>query len=258
LIDLDVRAAPIEGVISASEVALSVDNSAEDQFKHNTSSLLTIDGEVRTSIIVDPLNGRLPLRDDGMDNTFDGKWLAVGFGEFDGPELAGPGPRCLIDFGALPPAGPIVPISPNFQFVQTENYVLLYIEAGAELRIIRLDDEHNSDTGGKWRGDSIGYWEGNTLIVHTNNFNPQSSAPQLRMSESLDVDERFTIISKNEIFYQFTITDMNVYTQAFSGELILGRMPDGAKLYDYACHEGNYSLPGILAGARRQELDTAN
>ena len=74
-------------------------------------------------------------------------------------------------------------------------------------------------------------------------------------SELFEVHERFTLISDDEIFYRYTVTDPNIYTQSFTGELILSRMPAGDKLYDYACHEGNYSLPGILAGARRQERD---
>jgi len=258
LAELEDRFAPLEDTSSAPEVVESVDNSAEDQFKEDYSNLLTIDGEVRTSIIVEPSNGRLPLRQNAIENTFDGQWMAAGFKDFDGPEMAGPGPRCLIDFGALPPAGPIVPISPNFKFVQTEHYVVLYIEAGAELRVIRLNSEYKPIPGGRWRGDSIGEWQGGTLVVHTNNFNPQSSAPQLRMSELLEVEEQFTPISDSEIFYRFTATDPNVYTQPFSGELILSRMPEGEKIFDYACHEGNYSLPGILAGARRQDVYSAD
>ena len=132
---LDERAAPLEGAIEAPEVTVFVDNSAEYQFYKRVENVLRIDGEYRTSIVVDPLNGRIPLRDDALENTFRGEWRQAGFKNLDGPEMAGPGPRCLLDFGPVPPAGPIVPISANFQFVQNENYVVLYIEAGAELRI---------------------------------------------------------------------------------------------------------------------------
>lgn len=257
-VELDEREAPLQGKIEAPEAKLFVENAAEDQFKQRVSNVLVVNGEYRTSIVIDPANGQMPLREDWLDNTFTGKALAAGFGPLDGPELAGPGPRCLIDFGALPPAVPIVPLSPNYQFVQNENYVLLYIEAGAETRIIPLTDEHQTDTHKKWRGDSIGKWEGNTLVVHTNNFHPQSESFVLRTSEYLEVEEHFTIVSENEIFYRFTITDSEIYTQPFTGELSIRRMPANEKIYDYACHEGNYSLPGILAGARRQELDEAN
>lgn len=253
--EMAARAAPIDGPITAPEVAESVSNSAEDQFKNPVVNVLQVQGDYRTSIIIDPPNGRLPLREDAMENTFDGVFLEAGHGEFDGPELVGPGPRCLVDFGAMPPAVPIVPLSPNYQFVQTEEYIVLYIEAGAELRVIRLDAERLNSVHKNWRGDSIGHWEGNTLKVQTVNFHPQSSAPQTRMSGALEIEEEFSLVSENEIFYRFTVTDPNVYTDSYTGELTLNRMPEGDKIYDYACHEGNYTLPGILAGARRQEID---
>ena len=253
---LDERAAPLEGVIEAPEVTIFVDNSAEYQFYKRVENVLRIDGEYRTSIVVDPLNGRIPLRDDALENTFRGEWRQAGFKNLDGPEMAGPGPRCLLDFGPVPPAGPIVPISANFQFVQNENYVVLYIEAGAELRIIRLSDEHQTESHKKWRGDSIGYWEGNSLVVHTNNVHPQSSSFVLRASELFEVRERFTLVSENEIFYRFTITDPKIYTQSWTGEMMLNRMPEHDRIYDYTCHEGNYSLPGILAGARRLDRES--
>lgn len=256
--ELDDREAPIEGAIEAPEIAQSVSNSAEDQFKDRVFNVLKVNGEFRTSIVIDPPNGQLPLRDDARDNTFRGKFRALGFKDFDGPEMAGPGERCLLDFGTVPPAVPIVPLSPNYQFVQNEDYVVLYIEAGAELRIIRLSEEPLPNVHKNWRGDSIGYWEGNSLLVHTSNVHPQSASFVQLASESFELEERFTIISDNEIFYRFTITDPEIYTQPFRGELTLNRMPAGVKLYDYACHEGNYSLPGILAGARRQEMDAEN
>lgn len=256
--ELDEREAPLVGKIEPPEKKLSVDNTAEDQFKNRVFNVLKINDEYRTSIVIDPPDGRVPLREDALENTFRGKWRVAGYENLDGPEMAGPGARCLLDFGALPPAGPVVPLSPNYQFVQSENYVVLYIEAGAELRIIRLSNEHQVDVHKKWRGDSIGYWEGNSLIVHSNNFHPQSSSFVLRASELIEVEERFTIISENEIFYRFTITDPDIYTQPLVGELMLTRMPQGDKLYDYTCHEGNYSLPGILAGARRQEADATD
>jgi hypothetical protein len=255
--ELDEREAPLVGKIEAPEAKPFVDNTAEDQFTQRVANLLVVDGEYRTSIVVDPANGRMPLREDWLDNTFTSKALAAGCGPLDGPELAGPGPRCLIDFGPLPPAVAIVPLSPNYQIVQNEHYIMIYIEAGAETRIIRLSDEHQTATHKKWRGDSIGKWEGNTLVVHTNNFHPQSESFVMRSSELFEVEERFTLLSENEIFYRFTITDSKIYTQPFTGELAIRKMPADEKIYDYACHEGNYSLPGILAGARVQERDAA-
>ncbi|MFL2855775.1 MAG: hypothetical protein ACJZ8E_05250 [Pseudohongiellaceae bacterium] len=256
--EMEAREAPIEGPIEAPEIKPLVDNTAEDQFKIRITNVLTIDGEHRTSILVDPPNGRLPFREDWEANTFRGKLQAQGVNPLDGPEGAGAGPRCLIDFGAAPPAGPIVPLSANFQFVQNEDYVILYIEAGAETRFIRLREDHQNPVHKKWHGDSIGRWEGNTLHVETRNFHPQSSTFVLRTSPLLELDEQFTPVSDNEIFYRFTYTDPDIYTESFTGELMLRRMPEGQRLFDYTCHEGNYSLPGILAGARRQELDATD
>lgn len=255
--ELDEREAPLTGEIAAPEVREFVSNTAEDQFKNRVSNILVVNGEYRTSIVTEPANGRMPLREDWLENTFTGKFLAQGYGELDGPEMAGPGARCLLDFGTLPPAVRIVPLSPNYQFVQNENYVILYIEAGGELRIIPLSDQHQTSAHMKWRGDSIGHWEGNTLIVHSTNFHPQSESFVMRSSELFEAVERFTLVSEDEIFYQFTITDPAIYTEPFSGELSIRRMLADEKIYDYTCHEGNYSLPGILAGARRQELDAA-
>jgi hypothetical protein len=253
--ELDAREAPIDGPIVAPEVTNVVTNSAEDQFKDRVFNVLRVNGEYRTSIVIDPPNGRLPFREDWANNTFRGQFRQRGFNDFDGPEMAGPGERCLLDFGAVPPAVPIVPLSPNYQIVQNEDYAVIYIEAGAELRVVRLSDEHQSALHKKWRGDSIGYYEGNSLVVTTRNLHPQSSSFVMRATELMEVQERFTLVSENEIFYQFTITDPNIYTQPFSGELSLRRMREGDKIYDYTCHEGNYALPGILAGARRLEVD---
>lgn len=255
--ELVARAAPVEDLQTMPEVADFVSNSAEEVFMEDNTNHLTINGEVRTSILIEPSNGRLPYKNPEERKTFASDWRAAGFKDLDGPEMAGAGPRCLIDYGALPPAGPIVPISPHFKIIQTENYVAMYIEAGAELRIIRLSDQVKPQAGGRWHGDSLGRWEGDSLVVHTNNFNPQSTDFVLQMSEMLEITERFTPISETEILYRFTISDPNVYTEDFTGELIMHRMPIGQKLYSYECHEGNYSLPGMLAGARRLDmLDT--
>lgn len=253
--ELDQREAPLVGAIVAPEVTTVVSNSAEDQFKDRVFNALRVNGEYRTSILIDPPNGRLPLRDDWANNTFQGKFRQLGFNDFDGPEMAGAGERCLLDFGPVPPAVPIVPLSPNYQLVQNRDYVVVYVEAGAELRIIHLTNPDLPESHKKWRGDSIGYFEGNSLVVKTNNLHPQSSSFVMAATDAMEVDERFTIISENEIHYEFTITDPNIYTQPFSGELTLRRMREGDKIYDYACHEGNYALPGILAGARRLEMD---
>jgi hypothetical protein len=103
----------------------------------------------------------------------------------------------------------------------------------------------------KWMGDSVGRWEGDTLVVETRGFNPQQSFRGA--SENLQVVERFSRVSDSEILYSFTVEDSTIFSQAFTGELMFNARPARESMYEYACHEGNYALAGILAGARELE-----
>ena len=108
-------------------------------------------------------------------------------------------------------------------------------------------------------GDPVASWEGDTLVVHSNNFRPeQSSSRSITLSDEFELTERYTLVSKNEILYEFTVLDSKAYERPFSGERILTRNRPEERVYEYACHEGNYSLPGILAGARRLDLVQGN
>ena len=125
-----------------------------------------------------------------------------------------------------------------------------------DARVIRLNDEHFGNGIRNWMGDSVGRWEGDTLVVHSKNFRPeQSSGRSIQMSEQFEVIERYRIVDDGEILYSFTVHDDQAYTQPFTGERILSRNPPEERIYEFACHEGNYSLSGILAGARRQEVE---
>ena len=146
----------------------------------------------------------------------------------------------------------------NTQIVQTEDYVVLLAEMNHDARVIRLNAENAEPPMNYWMGDSVGYYEGDTLVVETTNFHLQQNlrssldhrfygSPQMR------VTERFTRTDENTITYQFTVNDPENYTQPWSGELPMVASDEG--IYEYACHEGNYALPGILAGARRAEAD---
>lgn len=254
LLEIKEITAPIDPDRLAPELGVEVGQGAEDVYSDHVSELIQINGEYRTSVIVDPENGRLPLRGNARELDYYGKLLAAGFDGFEGPEIRDPGERCLSEYGALPPMLEH-PVIPNIQFVQTADFVLIYIEAGAELRTIHLNRGHKETVNGVYRGDSIGHWEGNSLVVHTNNFRPEQSAPFFLMSEQFEVTERFTPVSDNEIHYSFTAKDEVIYSAPFTGETVFNRMPKGARLFDYSCHEGNYSLPGALAGARRAEWD---
>jgi len=103
-------------------------------------------------------------------------------------------------------------------------------------------------------GDSIGHWEDDTLVVHTNNFRYEQSFPPILSSASFEVVERFSITEDDEILYNYTLIDPNIYTQEVIVEVPFTRMAPGEVLYEYACHEGNYSFINTLRGARMEEL----
>ena len=214
--------------------------------------LPTIDGEFRTSAVIDPPNGRIPERVAGFSDRM--RELRASLPDRNaGPEGRGLGERCLIAFGNS--SGPVMsPVMYNshMQIVQSPGYVNIIIEMAHDSRIIKISDERNpaSEAHQKWMGDSIGRWDGDTLIVETKNYNPWMTyrgAP----TENLTVIETFRREGPNKIIYGFTVDDPSVYSAQWSGEYPLSRMDD--PIYEYACHEGNYGIIGILAGARRLE-----
>jgi hypothetical protein len=133
---------------------------------------------------------------------------------------------------------------------------MIMAEMVHDARIIRLDGKHPTESISHWLGDSIGHWDGNTLVVETTNFNPQHTfRAGLRhffaITPGAIVTERFTRISKDQILYRFYVDDPDIYSQVWAGEMPLRSVED--KIYEYACHEGNYSMANILAGAREEE-----
>lgn len=214
--------------------------------------LPTIDGEYRTSAIIDPPNGRIPERVAGADERI-AELRANQVDRNDGPEGRALGERCLLAFGNS--SGPVMsPVMYNshMQIVQSPGYVNIIIEMAHDARIIKISDDRNpaSKAHQKWMGDSIGRWEGDTLIVETKNYNPWMTyrgAP----TENLTVIETFRRTADNKIVYGFTVDDPSIYTAQWSGAYPLSKMDE--PVYEYACHEGNYGIIGILAGARRLE-----
>jgi hypothetical protein len=216
-----------------------------------------IGDEYRTSFIVDPANGRIPYGA-GAAAAFAGYRQNSGF---DGPEQRPLGERCMVGFGSSggPPMLPVL-YNNNYQIVQTDDYVMILVEMNHDARIIRLNQEHRGDSHSPWLGDSVGHWEGDTLVVETTNFHPQQSfrfsiQHVLYMPPKAKVTERFSLDSENTMLYEFTVEDSEAYTQPWTAQIPF-RATDES-LYEYACHEGNYALPGILAGARQQEADSA-
>ena len=146
-------------------------------------------------------------------------------------------------------------MNPNMQIVQTPDHVMIVTEMIHDARIIRLWESRPDNGVRQWMGVSSGRWEGDTLVITTTNFRPEQSAAMfVPLSEDFALEERYTLVADDQILYGFTLTDAQAYTQPVSGERILNRNAPEELVYEYACHEGNYSLPGILAGARRQEV----
>ena len=222
------------------------------------TKLAVVNGQARTSFIVDPANGKVPYTPEGQ-KAFVAARAAI---TFDGPEVRALGERCLLGFGSTsgPPMLPDV-YNNNYQIVQTQDAVMILVEMVHDARIVRLNSKHIPGNITPWLGDSIGHWEGDTLVVETTNLNPGQKAhygikQRFYLPPTGKVTERFTRVSEKEILYQFTIEDSSAYTQPWKGEVPLLATND--HIYEYACHEGNYALPGILAGAREAEKAAAN
>lgn len=217
-----------------------------------------INGEYRTSIIVDPPDGQIPyINGENPQNGLRAQWRArPGVGEYDGHELRPLAERCLLTFGSGsgPPMLPIL-YNNNYQIVQTPDYVMILVEMVHDARIIPLNQDHHTSDLEKWMGDSVGYFDGDALIVQTRNFHPQQSFRG--SSDEMVITERFELLNRDKIKYAFTIEDPLTYERPWTGELAMERKPANEVMYEYACHEGNYAFPGIMGGARRLEMEAA-
>jgi hypothetical protein len=219
--------------------------------------VLRVRGEPRSSIITEPEDGEVPYSLRGMLRF---AWQGYKFlYRHDNPEERPLGERCVVGFGSTggPPMLPVL-YNNHYQIVQTPGQVLVLVEMNHNVRTIRIGAQPLPPVIRPWLGDSIGYWEGDTLVVRTTQFHPQQNLRaaikhRLYMTSDSVVEERFTRIGDTAILYQFTVTDDSIYRQAWSGELTL-RASEGP-IYEYACHEGNYALSNILSGARQEEQD---
>ncbi|MBX9603718.1 MAG: hypothetical protein K2X35_22115 [Bryobacteraceae bacterium] len=230
------------------------------------SGAFQINGKYRTSIVTDPKNGQLPPMTPAAmkaarervrfnrQNTGEAWWVAEGLnpGPFDDPELRGLAERCLLGFGssAGPPALPVLYNNVK-RIVQTKDTVIILNEMVHDARIIRINGKHEPPEIRRWLGDSIGRWEGDTLVVDTTNFTDRSGL--FNATRNLHVVERFSRIDAKTLRYQFTVEDPTVWTAPWSGEMIWPATDQ--RIYEYACHEGNYSFAGILRGARVLEAE---
>jgi hypothetical protein len=209
-----------------------------------------VKGEYRSSWLIDPPDGRIPYSAAGREHA---ARMRVAANSYDGPEVRPLGERCLATTGRVGPPMVNGLYNNNYQIVQTRDHVVLLSEMVQHARIVRLNGKHLPAHMTPLFGDSIGWWDGDTLVVETTNFSELHSrhAHPAYLSARAKVTERFTRYSRTQIFYAYTVDDPSFYTQPWRGESSLNATPQ--PMYEYACHEGNYSLPGILAGARAQE-----
>jgi len=215
------------------------------------NQLISLHGARRTSIIVDPSNGKLPPRTPAGQAQMTRMYAAFrSGGGLDGPEVRPLGERCILSFdsSAGPPMLPLL-YNNNYQIVQTRDLVMIHVEMVHDTRFIYLSGKRRPAHVRHWMGESIGRWEGDTLVIETTNFRNEQSFRGT--SSAAKIVERLTRISPQQIEYKFTVDDAANFTQPFSGELAFNATKE--KIYEYACHEGNYALPGILAGGREQE-----
>ena len=230
------------------------------------SAVMRVSGQPRTSILT-TVNGQPPARKAGAPAAFPGgapgggrggagaaaARPAAGRGQFDNPEQRPLGERCIISFGRNggPPMFANGFYNNDYQFVQNKDEVAIVIEMVHDVRHIRLNTkQHQPDKVRPWFGDSIGWYEGDTLVVETTNI-PQRQNYQGSW-EHLKVVERFNRVAKDRMLYQFTVEDPTIWDKPWGGEYEFATLQ--GDIHEYACHEGNYALTGILAGARAEEV----
>jgi hypothetical protein len=224
------------------------------------NQVATVNGERRSSLIVSPANGQVPELSQPGKQRLAARTARAAQGAFDGPEQRALGERCILGFGSNsgPPMLPVM-YNSHYQIVQNRDSVMIHVEMVHDARIIRLGGQHSPEHLRKWMGDSIGRWEGDTLVVETTHFNPVqpiqigqgATYRSIPVSPGLKVTERFTRVRPRTIKYEFTVDDPDTFSTAWRGEIPFHATDQ--PIYEYACHEGNYALPGILAGAREEE-----
>jgi hypothetical protein len=219
-------------------------------FLDRGEKLARVDGVARTSLIVDPPDGKVPALTEKARKRI-GERLRNSFDSVKDRPL---GERCLMGFGSTsgPPMLPVL-YNNNYQIVQTSGQVMILVEMVHDVRVIRTDGSaHLAPAIRKWTGDSVGHWEGDTLVVDTTNFTDKT---RFRGSgENLHLIERFARTDQNTILYRVTIDDPESFVKPWTLEYPF--LATAGPIYEYACHEGNYAMPDILGGARRQDKET--
>ena len=205
-------------------------------FYDNGSELARIGGQKRTSMVVDPPDGHVPpLVPEARDRVRRRAYIPGDYRTLPNDT------RCLT---GNTPAVPLVPAlyNNNYEIVQSADSILIELEMVHDARIVHMNAKHQPPTVRQWSGDSVGHWEGDTLVVETTNFNDQTHYRGSSMG--MKVTERFTRVSDKTIEYRATMEDPSTWTKPWSIELAFSAVP--GPLYEYACHEGNYAIVDIL------------
>jgi hypothetical protein len=229
------------------------------------SRYTTVDGQKRASLLVDPPDGRLPpLTTEAQQRQASRQSRPTsdqaareedpgfeGADAYNDPEIRPLAERCLLGFSSTsgPPMLPTYFYNNLHQIVQTPDRVMILTEMVHDARIVRIGGTHPPKTLTRWLGDSIGHWEGDTLVVETTNFTDNTRF--MGSTENLRVVERFTRVDARTLRYQFTVDDPKTWTRPWTAEYTWPITSD--LMYEYACHEGNYALGNILRGARLKE-----
>jgi hypothetical protein len=205
---------------------------------------------LRTSIITNPSDGRIPpLTEEGQKRAQARAAARKGIGPFDNAQARGLSERCIYWAHEGPPLLP-TGYNSNLQIVQAPMNFVVIPEMMPVARVVPLDGRAKMPPAIRaYRGDSRGRWDGDTMVVETTNYSEKTA--WRGATEHMKVIERFTMVNRNTIRYQFTVEDPSTWTQPWSGEYEMSRI-DGP-IFEYACHEGNYGLPSILKGARLAE-----
>jgi len=210
-------------------------------------------GQRRTSWIIDPADGKIPYSTHGREVT---EHFEMARRNFDGPEARPPADRCLYTGGRIGPPMINGLYNNNYQIVQTRDHIAILVEMVRHVRIIpikhsKAERQHLSEAFHPLFGDSIAWWDGDTLVVETTNFHPVQANSMIALTPNGKVTERLTRASAEQLLYEFTVEDSALYSQPWRGEMSFNASRE--QLYEYACHEGNYAMTGILSGAREQE-----
>ena len=228
----------------------------------NGDGLARVKGQFRTSWIVEPASGQLPLTDAARRLAREAAAMS-GNQSAAGPEALSPNDRCIIASRGSGGPGMLNNVyNSNYQIVQTPGAVAIVVEMIHDARIVPVFPDkaaaqahHRPAAMSPWLGDSVGWWEGDTLVIETIDVDPrQGRFGPIFLSPQARVTERLTRASASQIFYAFQVEDPVNYTQTWRAEMSLNAL--GAPLYEFACHEGNYAMRGVLGAARASEAQS--